>query len=190
MKKSYLFPNYFKKIGYAIVIPFLLILILNTCKAPYLNFDFKTFGIITHKGSSLAITTDGVALDLSHTVEIGEDDNVNVQTTFNTGESAWFTTANTDFQATIVPIIIIIGLLFIAFSKEKIEDEMIVKLREQSLVWAVMANFIILILGILFIFGLPYLHFLSLQIFLVLILFIAKFNFELSRFKKVTKDEE
>jgi type IV secretory pathway VirB2 component (pilin) len=190
MKKSYLFPNYFKKIGYAITIPFLLILILNACNVPYLNFDFKTFGIICHKGASVTVTSNNVEVNLTHSIEKGEGDNVNVQTTFETGKNVWFTTTKTDFQATVVPIILIIGLLFIAFSKEKIEDEMIVKIREQSLVWAVMVNFIILIFGILLIFGLSYLHFLSLQIFLILILFIAKFNFELFRFKKVTKDEE
>lgn len=188
MKKSYLFPNYFKKIGYAIVIPFFLILILHQCKVPYLNFDFKTFGIITYKGVS--ITSETVNVDLTHTLEKGEGDNVNIQTTFEPGENTWFTSAITSFQATIVPIMLIIGLLLIAFSKEKIEDEMIVKIREQSLVWSVIVNFMILIFGILLIFGLPYLHFLSFQIFFVLILFIAKFNFELYRLKKATKDEE
>ena len=190
MKKSYLFPNYFKKIGYAMVIPFALILILNTCKVPYLNFDFKTLGLISYKGASVALTSEGVEINLQHSIENGEDDNVMIHTTFETGEPALFTSAKTDFQATIVPVILIISLLFIAFSKEKIEDEMIVKIREQSLVWAVMANFIILIFGILLIYGLPYLHFLTLQIFLILILFIAKFNFELFRLKKVTKNEE
>jgi len=188
MKKSYLFPNYFKKIGYAIAIPLFLILILNVCHVTSFNFDFKTFGVLAYKGFS--ITSERVEVNLSHTIEKLEGDNMNIETTFETGQNAWFTMANTDFQATILPIILIVGLLFIAFSKEKIEDEMIVKIREQSLVWAVMVNFIILIIGILLIFGLPYLHFLSLQIFFVLILFIAKFNFELFRFKKVSKDEE
>ena len=188
MKKSYLFPSYFKKIGYVMVIPFLLILILHQCKAPYLNFDFKTFGIIANNGPS--VTSKGVHVDLTHTVEFGEEDNLNIQTTFEPGENTWFTSAITSFQATIVPIMLIIGLLLIAFSKEKIEDEMIVKIREQSLVWSVIVNFMILIFGILLIFGLPYLRFLSFQIFFVLVLFIAKFNFELYRLKKATKDEE
>jgi TctA family transporter len=191
MKKSYLFPNCFKKIGYAIFIPFALILILNTCNVPCLNFDFKMPGILSYEGASVTINSEGgVELNLTHQIEKGEGDNVMVSTTFETGENAWFTTASTDFQATIVPVILIIALLLIAFSKEKIEDEMIVKIREQSLVWAVIVNFIILIIGILLIYGVPYLHFLSLQIFLVLILFIAKFNFELSRLKKVTRNEE
>jgi len=188
MKKSYLFPNYFKRIGYAIVIPFFLILILNLCKVPYLNFDFKTFGIASYKG--ISVTTERVDINLSCTVEPGEGDQMNIQTTFDTGENAWFTMTGTDFQATILPIILIIGLLLIAFSREKIEDEMIVKIREQSLIWAVVVNFIILIFGILLIFSLPYLYFLSLQIFFVLILFIVKFNIELSRLKKITKNEE
>jgi hypothetical protein len=176
MKKSYLFPTYCKKIGYFIAIPFLLILVLNLCNVPYLNFEFKTFGILVHSLPSFSSeTTDGT-------------------TTMNfvasMGGSIWCRIAKTDFQSTIVPIFIIIGLLLIAFSKEKVEDEMIVKIREQSLIWAVLVNFIILILGILFVFGFSYLHFLSIQIFFILILFIAKFNFELYRFKKSVKYEE
>jgi len=170
MKKSYLFPNYFKKIGYCIVIPFIVILILNASNVPHLNFDFKTFGVLVH-----TLPTFG---------------SENGEISFSLGKTIWFTMVSTDFQATIVPIFIIIGLLLIAFSKEKIEDEMIVKIREQSLIWAVLVNFIILILGILFVFGFSYLYFLSLQIFFVLILFIAKFNFELYRFKKSMKYEE
>jgi hypothetical protein len=157
MKKSYLFPIYCKKIGYCIAIPFIIILILNVCNVPYLNFDFKTYGI----------RDQGMF-----------------------GGSVWFSMVKTDFISTIVPIFIIIGLLLIAFSKEKIEDELIVKVREQSLVWAVLVNFIILILGILLFFGFSYLDFLLSQIFFVLLLFIAKFNYELYRLKKSVKYEE
>ncbi|MCL2289745.1 MAG: hypothetical protein FWC34_03450 [Bacteroidetes bacterium] len=176
MKKSYLFPNYLKKIGYCIAIPFIIILILNVCNVPYLNFDFKTFGILVH---SLPIFS-------SETI----DGTTTMSLSYDMKESIWLTTAKTNFQGTIVPVTIIIGLLLIAFSKEKIEDEMIVKIREQSLIWAVLVNFIILILGILFVFGFSYLYFLSFQIFFVLILFIAKFNFELYRFNKSVKYEE
>jgi hypothetical protein len=176
MKKSYLFPTCCKKIGYGIAIPFVIILILNVCNVPYLNFDFKTFGILVH---SLPTFT-------SETIE--ETTNMNFE--FEMMKSAWFTMAKTDFNSTLVPIFIIIGLLMIAFSKEKIEDEMIVKIREQSLIWAVLVNFIFLILGISFVFGFSYLHFLSVQIFFVLLLFIAKFNFELYCFNKSVKNEE
>jgi len=176
MKKSYLFPTCCKKIGYFIAVPFLLILILNLCNVPYLNFEFKTFGILVH--SLPTFTSEKI------------DGITNMNFEFDMGGNTWFTMAKTDFKSTIVPIFIIIGLLMIAFSKEKVEDEMIVKIREQSLIWSVLVNFIILILGILFVFGFTYLHFLSVQIFFVLLLFIAKFNVELYHFNKSVKHEE
>ncbi|MEO6148677.1 MAG: hypothetical protein ABIP28_00880 [Mucilaginibacter sp.] len=51
----------------------------------------------------------------------------------------------------IILLLIVIGLLLVAFSKEKIEDERIAQLRLDSLQWAVYFNYAILIPCILFI---------------------------------------
>ncbi len=51
---------------------------------------------------------------------------------------------------------LIIGLLFIAFAREKHEDEMIQQLRLESLQWSVYANYIILSLAIILIHGSPF----------------------------------
>ena len=45
-----------------------------------------------------------------------------------------------EFLDEIISILIIIGGLLIGFSKEKIEDEFIHKLRHESLVWAIILN--------------------------------------------------
>ena len=47
-------------------------------------------------------------------------------------------------------VLLIIGLLLITFSKEKDEDEMISKLRLESLLWAVFINSVLIILSIIF----------------------------------------
>ena len=77
-----------------------------------------------------------------------------------------------------------IGLLFIGFSKEKIEDEFVKSVREQSLVWATYVTAALFILATLFIAGLAYTYVPYLVFFVFLILFIVKFRFELFRANK------
>ena len=74
-------------------------------------------------------------------------------------------------------IAIILGGLIIGFSKEKVEDEFIYKLRKDSLVWAIIFNYIILIIAILFIFDFTFFHVLVFNMFTPLIFFIIRFNF-------------
>ena len=44
----------------------------------------------------------------------------------------------------------LVGLIIVAFSKEKIEDEQISQLRLDSLQWAVYLNYIILVISLSF----------------------------------------
>jgi len=160
MKKTYLFPNYFKKVGWIITIPSLIILILNIFEIIPINFDYSFYG-------------------LSHGVGL-----------FGTPSQWGWYMNETDFTLTILPIIIVVGFVFISFSKEKIEDEMITQIREKSFVWAIIASSIIFVLGTLFLYGIIYLYFLGCFIYLVFLLFILKFHIELSRLQKSMKNEE
>jgi hypothetical protein len=82
----------------------------------------------------------------------------------------------TNFVDTILPIIIVVGLVFISFSKEKDENEMITQIREKSFVWTIITGSIIFVLGTLLFYGMAYLYFLGGFMYLILILFILKFN--------------
>lgn len=77
----------------------------------------------------------------------------------------------------ITMLAIIIGGLIIGFSKEKTEDEFISKLRNESLVWAIVFNYFILILGILFVYDFSFLDVLLFNMFTPLLFFIIRFNF-------------
>jgi len=55
------------------------------------------------------------------------------------------------FFTMVILMLIVIGLLLVAFSKEKIEDERIAQLRLDSLQWSIYLNYAILIVCILFI---------------------------------------
>jgi len=160
MKKTYLFPNYFKKIGWIIAFPSLIILILNIFEIISLDFDYYFYGLSQGTGF------------------------------FNTPSEWSWSRYETSFAITILPIIIVVGFVFICFSKEKIEDEMITQIREKSFVWAIIISSIIFVLGTLFFYGIAYLYFLGCFIYLIFLLFILKFHIELSRLQKSMKNEE
>lgn len=77
----------------------------------------------------------------------------------------------------IVSIFIIIGGLIVGFSKEKIEDEFIHKLRHESLVWAFIVNYIVLLFTVLFVYDMAFFEILVYNMFTTLIFFIVRFNF-------------
>ena len=87
-------------------------------------------------------------------------------------------------------ILVIISSLFVAFSKEKVEDEYISKIRLESLVWAVYINYGILLFSFLFIFDFSFLWVMIFNMFTVLLFFIIRFNWQISRFKESANYEE
>ena len=93
-------------------------------------------------------------------------------------------------QNFILGILIILSSLFIAFSKEKSDDEYISKIRLESLVWAVYLNYGILLFSILFIFDLSFLWVMIFNLFTVLLFFIIRFNWQISKLKKSANYEE
>jgi len=87
-------------------------------------------------------------------------------------------------------LLLIFGAAFIAFSKEKKEDEFISKIRLESLLWATYLNYAVLILATLFIFGTSFLYVLFFNMFTILIFFIIRFKWVLYKSKKSFKNEE
>lgn len=82
-----------------------------------------------------------------------------------------------NFTDEIAAIGSIIGLLFIAFSRVKIEDEYVSKTRLESLQWAIYLNFALLILAIIFIHGMAFFSVIVYNMFTPLILFIIRFHY-------------
>ncbi len=77
----------------------------------------------------------------------------------------------------LIALAIIIGGLMVGFSREKIEDEFIYKLRNDSLVWAIVINYIVLIVTVLFVYDLSFFNILVYNMFTPLLFFIIRFNF-------------
>ena len=96
---------------------------------------------------------------------------------------AFFTMADTGLFTLAMPLLTI-GLIFIGFSKERVEDEYVHYLRAQSLVWSTYVAAGLFILATLLIYGITYLFVPYLVFYVFLLLFIVKFKLALYRVNK------
>lgn len=87
-------------------------------------------------------------------------------------------------------ILLIISGLIYAFSKEKIEDEMVSKVRLDSLVWATYFNYILILLCYMFLFGFAFLNVMMIALFSHLLFFIIRFRWMMYRQNKLSGYEE
>jgi hypothetical protein len=106
------------------------------------------------------------------------------------GKSQFFTFIDTNITNTVVGSLFIIGAILVGFSKEKNEDEYISNIRQSSLLWAVLVNYILLLFSFVFIYGTAFLNVMLYNMFTVLLIFIFRFNYVLYRnFKSNTNEK-
>ena len=87
-------------------------------------------------------------------------------------------------------VFFIIGAILIAFSKEVVEDELISKIRLESLVWATYFNYAILLFTIIFIYGMGFFWVMAFNIFTILLFFIIRFTWMKNKSKIALVHEE
>lgn len=158
MKTNYLFPNRYKKLGWLLFIPGIILgIVFLIYQSDISLFNIKVFAIAEE-----AIFNDTTFFSISENNVLDE----------------------------ISSILIIIGALLIAFSKEKSEDEFISKIRLESLVWATYINYAILILAIIFVYDMTFFWVLVFNMFTLLVFFLVRFNWALYKSKNQINDEE
>ncbi len=155
MKKNYLFPHRFRVIGWVLAIVAVAAEVIGKIWFPHLKFKVP------------ALYYDGV-------FEFFSDDPM----------PQGFFVMGTSSLLTLVLVVLCIGMIFIGFSKEKVEDEFVSHIREQSLVWATYVTAVLFILATLTIYGGIYMLVPLAVFFVFLILFIVKFRIELYRANK------
>ena len=111
-----------------------------------------------------------------------------LQTSSDGGE--FFRIITDDIQFELISVLSIIGGLFVAFSRQKNEDEFISKIRLESLVWATYVHFITLTVMILAIYGLGFLNILMANMFTILFLFIVRFQYKIYKSNKALRHAE
>lgn len=150
MQTKFLLPNKYKKVGIGLMFLSITLLILA-------NFEMLNF---LEDMSIPAVYNSDVAL-------------------FESRNSGFFRMIQDDFHFELISTLFIIGGLMVSFSKLKNEDEFISKLRLESLLWAVLIHFILLVIATLTIYGGDYFNVLVLNMFTILVLFIIRFHFVL-----------
>jgi len=158
--QNYLLPNQFKKIGWILFIFTTLFTIYYLC----CDQEPALFNL-----KAFAFLTDDF---------------------FTNSTRTYFTVINDNIGNEIIGVFGILACLFIAFSKEKYEDEFVAKIRLDSLLWATYLNYIILLFAIIFIYGLPFFWVLIFNMYTILIVFIIRFNWMNYKLKKSTSNEE
>jgi hypothetical protein len=95
-----------------------------------------------------------------------------------------------DIRFELVITLFILGCIFIGFSKLKSEDEFTIKLRLESLLWAVYINFGIFLLSVIFIYGLIFIQIPLYSSLAFLVIFIARFYYVLYQSRKIDNYEK
>ncbi len=94
------------------------------------------------------------------------------------GGSGWIKNGVLDELFTV--LIIISGLIH-SFSKEKVEDELIGKLRLDSLIWSLYVNYGLVILATLLIYDMMYFNVLIFNLFTIILFFNLRLRFNLHK---------
>mgnify|MGYP006910657537 CR=1 FL=1 len=147
MKTNYLLPHKYKTIGWILFI----LGIISGLFTVYSGYDYEPIRI-----KVFSIFNDAV---------------------FDKEADGFFKIIETGIASELSSIAIIIGGLVIGFTKEKVEDEFIYKLRKDSLVWAIIFNYVVLFFAIILIYDLAFFHVLVFNMFTPLLFFIIRFNF-------------
>ncbi len=95
-----------------------------------------------------------------------------------------FFMGNHNYTDELITIGLILSLILIGFSKEKVEDEAIQFFRLEALQWAVYANYAVLAAAVLFCYGGMFFTIMTINLFTVLIIFIARYRYVLFQYNR------
>jgi len=88
----------------------------------------------------------------------------------------------------IATLVVTIGLLLLAFSKEKLEDEQIVQLRLDSLQWTMYFTYVLFIMIIIFTNSIDLVHVVGINLWLLLVFFIIRFRWVIFRLNRSLRE--
>jgi hypothetical protein len=109
---------------------------------------------------------------------------------FDNLKNRWFTFMENNPWDEIISIMLVIGSIFVACSKEKTEDEFIARIRFESLLWATYINYFLLLFCILFIYGTVFFTVMIYSLFTLLIIFTLRFKYLLYKSSRSMKTED
>lgn len=158
MKNTLLLPYRFKKIGWALLIPTLLL------------------GILMYIDGF-----DGIPSFLCPGVP---------QNVYAPGYAFCHSQTTARILNNVALIGILVGTLFVACSRERVEDELITRIRLNSLLTALYANTAVVIIGALTAYDLKFLDIMVYNLLTLPVIFLVVFRCKLWRLRKEAHDEE
>lgn len=105
-------------------------------------------------------------------------------------DRTWFTIRANNIADELTAVLFLVGAMFVAFSREKKEDEYIAKIRLDSLVWATYFNYGLLLFAILFVYDLSFYFIMLFNMFTILLFFIIRFRLVLWNAQKALNNEK
>ncbi len=163
MNSNYLLPSYFKKIGWVMLLPFLI------------------GNIWMLLSDSMDLGFDDELLRCTMFQIVGAS-----PTSFDV-DYMFF--CPTGIMIEIMVVGLMLSLIFIGFSREQDEDECIEKMRLVSVFQALLLSQVSIILGTLLIYEVSYLSFLMVSVYMTLLVFVVLFNFRLRNFRMQSNEE-
>ncbi len=106
------------------------------------------------------------------------------------GEDVWFGLTENNILDEVITLLLIAGALLVVFSKERTEDELISRIRMESLIWATLVNYFILAFAVMFFYTIAFLQVLIFNMFTTLLFFIIRFRWMMYKSKKQISNEE
>lgn len=164
METKFLLPHSFRRIGWVLFIPSFILGVIVL----FFNIELDWLGdqvLTIYAGSGIKILNQR-----------------------DSGQ--FFTLISGNYTQTIAGVLCLVSLMMIAFSKEKTEDEFILRTRIDSLLWATYINYFILIFCFIFFFGFEFLYIMIFNMFTILIFFIFRFNYVLYKEVKNLNNEK
>lgn len=161
MKKNYLFPPYFKMIGLIMLLPTL------------------CFGFIIYINSMLGGIMDNIIRQVNNSP-------------YPDGIAPYAALINSGWPwlYQIIIFAFTLSFAFMAFSREKVEDEYIWKIRMNSLVFALMIDCILICVAIFTLFGMNFVTFMVFNFYLIVAIYLVTFRIAIYRAKKIIDYEK
>lgn len=159
MGKTYMFAPVFRKIGYVLLSVALLFFVACMIWKELLDISYPMFSL-----------TPGVMENFDEPAKFFNPRILN---------GGWFE---------IFMTMMCVGCVFVAFSKEKVEDECITQIRMNSLIWSLLVNMVFVLISTLFVYGWSYLIVMAVYPFSTFFLFMIKYNISLYKFRKSNEE--
>ncbi|HKK38209.1 MAG TPA: hypothetical protein VJ949_02200, partial [Cryomorphaceae bacterium] len=102
---------------------------------------------------------------------------------------SFFSLMEDNFTNELIALLILIGAVLVAFSKEKVEDEFFQRLRFEAMIWALKIQSLLLLLAILFLYNFAFLWFMMIALVSFYVIYIGRYHYQLMKFKREARAE-